>query len=197
MASATGGSTLTDRRMLLYKWWFENQLKQHPGSSFTLSADGTRIAGLEYRPLSELLELPVRRARIEERLAGLRTGALDPGAALGGEVGPRARQTLQELSRDLGRLEELGRRGLRLVELAKGGGGQKELEEVDRQILGLASRQVAGFLFQPLIRKVLGGKAGSYREALELSAELYRELADSAGYQAGLLRRALQRDGFP
>ena len=36
-----------------------------------------------------------------------------------------------------------------------------------------------------------------YREALELSAELYRDLADSAGYQAGLLRRALGRDGFP
>jgi hypothetical protein len=197
VASAAGGITLTDRRMLLYKWWFENQLKQHPGSSFTLSADGTRIAGLEYRPLSELLELPVRRPQIEERLAALRGGALDLGAALGGDVGPRARETLQELSRDLGRLEELGRRGLQLVGLAEGGGGQSKLEEVDRQILGLASRQVAGFLFQPLIRKVLGGSPGSYREALELSAELYRELAASAGYQAGLLRRALERDGFP
>jgi len=197
VASAAGGITQTDRRMLLYKWWFEDQLKQHPGSSFTLSADGTRIAGLEYRPLSELLELPVRRPQIEERLAALRGGALDPGAALGGDVGPRARETLQELSRDLGRLEELGRRGLQLVGLAEGGGGQSKLEEVDRQILGLASRQVAGFLFQPLIRKVLGGSPGSYREALELSAELYRELAASAGYQAGLLRRALERDGFP
>jgi hypothetical protein len=35
------------------------------------------------------------------------------------------------------------------------------------------------------IRKALGARAGNYREALELSAELYRELADSAGYQAG------------
>ena len=69
-------------------------------------------------------------------------------------------------------------------------------EEVDRQILGLASRQVAGFLFQPLIRKVLGGEAGSYREALQLSVELYGELADSAGYQAGLIRRTLERSGF-
>jgi hypothetical protein len=204
VASAAGGVTLTDRRMLLYRWWFEDQMKQHPGSSFTLSADGARIAGLAHRPLSELLELPVRRAQIEERLAGLRgrlAGGPASGAAPAGDVGPRAREALQELSRDLGRLEELARRGLQLVDQAKGGGGQggakAGLEEVDRQILGLASRQVAGFLFQPLIRKVLGGRAGSYREALELSAELYRELADSAGYQAGLLRRALGRDGFP
>jgi hypothetical protein len=28
--SAGGGSTPTDRRMLLYKWWFENQLRMHP-----------------------------------------------------------------------------------------------------------------------------------------------------------------------
>jgi hypothetical protein len=67
---------------------------------------------------------------------------------------------------------------------------------VDRQILRLASRQVAGFLFQPLIRRILGGSPGTYREALELAAELYRELADSAGYQASLIRQALGRNGF-
>ena len=220
VASATGGITLTDRRMILYKWWFENQMKQHPGSSFTLSADGTRIAGLEYRPLAELLELPVRRAEIEERLARLRSrqAGVDSGGAQPDEAGTQAaaRRALEELTRDLGRLEELARRGLQLAGDARrsptgmsarrptspgftptgSSAAADGLEEVDRQILGLASRQVAGFLFQPLIRKVLGGSAGSYREALELSAELYLELADSAGYQAGLIRQALGRSGF-
>ena len=193
VASASGGVALTDRRMILYKWWFENQMKQHPGTSFTLSADGARIDGLEHRPLVELLQLPLRRAEIEERLARVRSRQA---GAQPDEVGQAAaRRVLEELARDLGRLEELARRGLQLAGGAKPAGGLAAagLEEVDRQILGLASRQVAGFLFQPLIRKVLGGSAGSYREALELSAELYRELADSAGYQAGLIRRALER----
>ncbi len=196
VASTSGGVALTDRRMILYKWWFENQMKQHPGTSFTLSADGARIAGLEHRPLVELLQLPLRRAEIEERLARVRSRQA---GAQPDEVGQAAaRRVLEELARDLGRLEELARRGLQLAGGAKPAGGPAAagLEEVDRQILGLASRQVAGFLFQPLIRKVLGGSAGSYREALELSAELYRELADSAGYQAGLIRRALERSGF-
>ncbi len=208
VASTTGGVALTDRRMILYKWWFENQMKQHAGSSFTLSADGARVEGLEYRPLDELLALPVRRAEIEERLARARAGqALGGGPRPGGEgrlgqagrlaaasgLGP-ARRILEQLVGDLARLEELARRGLELALGAPAAG--RSLEEVDRQILGLASRQVAGFLFQPLIRKVLGAGAGNYREALELSAELYRELADSAGYQAGLIRRTLERSGF-
>jgi len=188
VASTGCETTLTDRRMLLYKWWFENQLKQQPGSSFTLSAEGARIAGLEHRPLAELLELPVRRAAIDERLAGLAAA----GGAAHEALAPAARRVLENLAEDLRALEGLARRGLQLA-------GRRELaglEEVDRQILRLASRQVAGFLFQPLIRKALGGASGSYREVLELSAELYRELADSAGYQAALIRRALDRDGY-
>jgi hypothetical protein len=195
VASAAGGVALSDRRMILYKWWFENQMKQHPGSSFSLSADGARVAGLEHRKLGELLELPLRRAEIEQRLALAR--ARRPEDAAGPRSRRKARRLLEELAEDLRHLERLARRGL---ELARGPApapeAKAELEEVDRQILGLASRQVAGFLFQPLIRKVLGSAAASYREALELSAELYGELADSAGYQAGLIRRTLQRSGF-
>jgi hypothetical protein len=226
VASTTGGIALTDRRMILYKWWFENQLKQHAGSSFTLAADGVRVEGLEYRPLAELLALPVRRAEIERRLQQARAGRSprgEPRAAGGGrrgedELRAAARRVLEELAADLDRLEALARRGLQLAlgapepgrgpaapgrapagrpsPASPGRSAAEALEEVDRQILGLASRQVAGFLFQPLIRQVLGAEAGSYREALELSAGLYRELADSAGYQAGLIRRTLGRSGF-
>jgi hypothetical protein len=213
VASTAGGVALTDRRMILYKWWFEDQLKQHPGSSFTLSADGVRVEGLEHRPLAELLALPVRRAEIDRRLERARAGQ-------GTRSGPRAdgegrraaaRRVLEELAADLGCLEALARRGLELAlgapavgrgpagrpaPASRDGGAEQALEEVDRGILGLASRQVAGFLFQPLIRQVLGAGARSYREALELSAGLYRELADSAGYQSGLIRRTLDRDEF-
>ncbi|HEY9593399.1 MAG TPA: 6-hydroxymethylpterin diphosphokinase MptE-like protein, partial [Spirochaetia bacterium] len=45
---ATGGGTVpTDRRMLLYKWWFENQLRMRPDlEAFTLSPRGVAIEGM-------------------------------------------------------------------------------------------------------------------------------------------------------
>ena len=196
VASSTGGVTLTDRRMVIYKWWFENQMKLHAGLTFTLSAGGARIEGLDYRPLAGLLELPRLRPVIRERLAQARARrrAAAGGGLRAAREGPeeRARRALEGLAGDLESLEGLGRRGLALA----GVPGASGLDEVDRQILQLASRQVAGFLFQPLIRRILGESPGTYREALELSAELYRELADSAGYQASLIRQALGRNGF-
>ena len=57
--SATGGSTQTDRRMLLYKWWFENQLTMHPeAQTFSLSPDSVAIQGMPLARLSEVLSPP-------------------------------------------------------------------------------------------------------------------------------------------
>jgi len=195
MTSASGGVTLSDRRMVIYKWWFENQLRQHPGLSFSLSADGTRVEGLDTCPLERLLELPAARPAIEERLRRERSR---PALPLQAGLEAKAREALGELARDLGRLEGLGRRGLELAgRLAQGDRRTaEELNGVDAEILRLGSRQVAGFLLQPLIRRVLGGASGTYREAVELSGELYGELAESAGYQAALIRKALERGSF-
>jgi hypothetical protein len=196
MASASGGVTASDRRMVIYKWWFENQLKQHPGLTRSLSAQGIRIEGLQLCALEPLLELPAIRPQIGARLRDLRSRPA-PRSPAGLEA--RARNALAELAGDLSRLEGLARRGRQLAgRLAPGDRrSAEELNGVDGQILRLASRQVAGFLFQPLIRKILEGGSGTYREAVELSSELYEELADSAGYQAALIRRALQRGGLP
>ncbi|MGA2479716.1 MAG: 6-hydroxymethylpterin diphosphokinase MptE-like protein, partial [Spirochaetia bacterium] len=68
--SASGGVTLTDRRMLLYKWWFENQMEMRPEvSSRTLSPEGVEIKGMALCGLEEALALPVARRQILERMA--------------------------------------------------------------------------------------------------------------------------------
>ena len=202
--SNSGGATLTDRRLVIYKWWFENQLEQHRTPSFSLAPDGVRIAGLEYRPLQDLLALPVLRERFTERLETARGWALPEErqaaelAALARLAG-RARGALAELAGELAGLAELARRGLRLCARLREQGADPaaagELDEVDRRILQAASRQVAGFLFQPLIQKILGsaGKPDSFAGALELSEDLYGELADSASFQSELISRTLAR----
>lgn len=196
LASNSGGWTLTDRRLIIYKWWFENQLKQHRTRCYSLCPEGVAIEGLETRDLESLLGLPVVRAEIERRLeAARRRGGEAPPPGLG----ERAREALGRLAAELAELAGLARQGLelcaRLRRSGPGGGEAARLEELDRRILQASSRQVAGFLFQPLIQKIVGsaGEVTDYAGALELSAQLYRELASSADYQASLLRRRLER----
>jgi hypothetical protein len=198
--SASGGATLTDRRMVIYQWWFENQLKQHGAelATYSLSEHGLAVAGMQYRPLPALLQLPPARERIDEALARAREWA-GP-APLAAPAAERAWQAMGELGAELERIGRLSREALALCSRARLPDQQARsralarLDAVDRQILNISSRQVAGFLFQPLIQKILDGAApAGGKEGLALSEQLYAELGDSARYQAGLIARALKR----
>lgn len=198
-----GGLTLTDRRMLIYKAWFEDQLKQQPppGSrhaSFTLSARGLRIEGLPAASLAECLELPVIRPQLEARLeAAWHRGAPRRPSA---EQLTALRRTLRELREELEAVHDLARRAegicSRLLAAAaphRDAAAVSQLDRLDRQILSLASRQIAAFLLQPLIGRILDGGAGSYRDVLAVSQALYGEMAASTRYHGGLLDSCLQR----
>lgn len=198
--SNSGGTILTDRRMVIYQWWFENQMKQHGGglASYSLSEHGVAIAGMPYRPLDSLLELPPARQRIAEALALAREWArAAPPAAPAAE---RAWEAMGGLAAELLRLGGLAREALALCARARSTDAPTRsralarLDDLDRRILEVSSRQVAGFLFQPLIQKILDGAApAGGKEGLALSEQLYAELADSAGYQAALIDRARKR----
>lgn len=202
--SNSGGLTLTDRRMVIYQWWFENQLKQHCGEplTYSLSAQGVAIAGMPYLPLDSLLQLPAVRSQIEERMDRARQWG--KGQELPARASEQAWTAMGEMAAELGRLGELAREGLELCARAEGQARSlrsqllRRLEAVDRRILALSSRQVAAFLLQPLIQKIIDG-AGTTGEAggLELSSQLYRELAESSSYQEALIARALERRRIP
>jgi hypothetical protein len=198
--SAGGGTTLTDRRMVIYQWWFENQLKQHGAelATYSLSEHGLAVAGMKYRPPDSLLELPPARDRIDEALARAREWAKT--APLAAPEAERAWQAMRGLRAELERIGGLAGEALALCSRARvpeertRSRALARLDALDRQILNLSSRQVAGFLFQPLIQKILDGAApAGGMEGLALSEQLYAELGDSARYQAGLIARALKR----
>ena len=74
---AAGGTVPSDRRMLLYRWWFENQVLMHPGLPVsTLSDRGVAIAGMGPIRARE----PARPARDPSRDRG---GAARPGVPAG------------------------------------------------------------------------------------------------------------------
>ncbi len=201
--STGGGVTFTDRRMLLYKWWFENQMRIHPEvQCATLSPDGIAIEGIPYTPLEQVLSLPLLRPAIDRNMERVRE--IHAGQNPGGDE--RLRASIEKVEQELDRLTELCRRGLSLSgELAALLRRNKsvrrcleELDGVDQGILALSSRTIAGFLVQSVLH---GIEAEGYSDAsrdtvLSRSAALYEGIAESAAWQQGLLRRA-RRAIFP
>jgi hypothetical protein len=190
-----GGWTLTDRRMLIYKSWFENQIKQNSGRgpTFSLAADGIAVEGIEYLPPEELQRLPPIRDRIE---AALR------------ELGKRGRRMVEEQETDrviqrlkdlVGELEQLKELAARGEALSNSGRPADQLvpalAEVDQRIMALASRQIAGFLFQSLIHEILDNPegGGDFDAVLATSRNLYRNMGTSASYHSRLLEKCLER----
>jgi len=65
-----GGTVLTDKRLILYAWWFESKLASVADCrSWTLTSSGVRIPGFSVAPVDQLLALSDRRTDIDERLS--------------------------------------------------------------------------------------------------------------------------------
>ncbi|MDR3145135.1 MAG: DUF115 domain-containing protein [Treponema sp.] len=198
--AADGGRVLTDRRLSLYAAWFENRFRLFPGlPSRSLSRQGLAIPGLLPGSAGELLALPPRREEIDRRLAGLFAGIAadfnDPAEqARRADRYEAARKTLRE---GLEYLRDLAGEAAVLAEGARRQRGPADregvltkLEEVNRRITASAVKDVAGFLFPPL--EELEGSLTSPESDrpgrhLELSAKLYRALAEAAAYTLAVL----------
>lgn len=206
---AAGGTVPSDRRMLLYKWWFENQILMHPDLPVsTLSDRGAAIAGMAPVQPERLLDLPVIRPAIEaakrdleERLAARRPAGPPPAL-------PALREAVAGLRAALDGIARVADEGVaasaRLARaLSRGADPRREiaaLDDVDRRLLEASSRSIAGFLLQGLIRDIekdAAARAGArdWRAVVEAGAALYRGAAESARFQAGLLARARLVDG--
>ncbi len=188
-----GGVTLSDRRMEIYRFWFQNRLKQAGApATRSLSPRGVCVEGMPWVDWRRLLDLPPVRPQIDSAVGRAREAARRQQNALA-----RAVEALGGLARELDELADEAGRGLStLAALERRGpssreGGRllSELDGIDRRILQLSSREVASFLFQPLIQRIAGGGQGA--DVLAANREIYRELAESAGYHAALIRARL------
>jgi hypothetical protein len=197
--SASGGLVPTDRRMLLYKWWFENQLEMRPDvKSFTLSPRGVEIKGMRVATVEELMALPLARAEIGRRMA--RAREIREQAVTQGRTADALRESIEGLIKGLDRLEEAAARGIALSRSLEGllarkgdaGPCLRDLDEVDRSILDISARTIAGFLMQPIIHGISGEgeKKSTAQEVIARGLTVYEGIAESAGWQKKLLGRA-------
>ena len=206
---AAGGTVPSDRRMLLYRWWFENQVLTHPGLPVsTLSDRGVAIAGMGPIRPETLLDLPVIRPRIEAAKRGLEArldAARSPGPPPALASLRAAIADLCAALDDIARIADEGtaasaRLGRALQRNADPRSAIADLDAVDRRLLDASSRSIAGFLLQGLIRGIEDDAAKrtgtkDWRAVVAAGAELYHGIAESAQFQAGLLRRARLTDG--
>jgi hypothetical protein len=193
-----GTLTMTDKRMLIYQWWFETQMKLHSDAkTLTLSARGIRIEGIDLIGLDTLLSYPLLREGIDGILASCKDRMPEMSGNRNFE------RSLTALLEELGRLESLCREGLDRIEDIRSGGnsdswgaGLSALDGIDRRILDLEHRDIAGFLMGPVLTALRETAAGTdLGMVLENSEKVYRGLLESIAYHRSALVSAAEKTG--
>ncbi|MDR2070697.1 MAG: DUF115 domain-containing protein [Treponema sp.] len=199
--SAGGGEVLTDRRLSLYAAWFENRFGLSPEvCNYSLSSGGLAIPGLIPAAPEDLLALPPRREEIRQTLDTV-FSRLERDFGSPEETAARSARYAAAHSALLGgleRIQEAAREAAALAESARSrtGGDLREtfnkMDDVNRIITESEVKDVAGFLFPPMgeLEKGLTVPVSDpLGRHLELSAKLYRAVAEAAEYNLSALSR--------
>jgi len=200
IASNSNSLVLTDQRMLVYKFWFETQMKLHSQvKSYNLSPKGVKIAGMPFLDFKDLLSLKKRRTEIQEKIKQSKNiwqnhCQNQKGLSL-------LKNALSKLTSELDHLQSTAKQGLsttrNLEHLIKNKANLhntlKKLDYIDKILLNKSARNIVGFLIQPLINEVLNNSSPVKKpeEITNYSKRLYNELFSSALYHKRLIQKAL------
>ncbi len=202
---------LTDKRLLLYKSWFELQAKKETPEVINAGSGGLRVSGMKNSSLQELSHRlkkgKVDRKSLREMIENITRSC-----------SPDAHQVslfcdhLENLKGKLRTLRELGHRGKLLTErLLTGKNGNhasigkhlpidEELDRIDAQILSFREEnRLVSMVTQASISEVFGKKAGHSRDEVLKNAEnLYASIADGSTYLIRLFEVSLKKliNGF-
>ena len=189
--AAGGGKVLTDKRLAVYAKWFEQQLAPgpQPGSqpeTYTLSPNGTAIAGMETAEINGVLALPEIRDEIDGIRSKLPSSAGNRSPATG-----RVSEGFRDLRGELRGLEKTVRGGIELSRSLLSAANPEEiasilegLQTVDTAITTSPIKEIAGFLLQKTAKEVSESGLGA-----ENSLKLYTALRESIRYHIDLISR--------
>ena len=185
-AASTGGIPIvSDRRLALYRWWFENRLRESGNPpTFTLSPNGVAIPGMDYADPAEALNLPPLRTELNTLLPAL------PDASAGNngrsEAPPGAldhealiHESLTHLDRMLADIEELCTEALAVCDaIVRGSATAGHLSEIEARLSAHPAKDIAGFLIDP----------HPEGDAMEASRLLYTAIRESVRYHRERMR---------
>lgn len=194
-----GGLVLTDKRMIIYKWWFESQMIRYPSvKTCTLSLSGAAIPGMDVIDIQKLFDLPFKRDIIHEKINYI-LPLTEPDINSEAHY-EKLKNAIRELLKNLHALSAIADQGIKTTRKAVSSlkGGKiplsilEQLNTIDKRITSESSRIIAGFLMQPIVQGLIhtSTRDKSPEEVLEYSEKLYTELKDSCEYHYEELLRA-------
>lgn len=198
--SNAGGKVLTDKRLILYKWWFENQQKIFPlVETLTITLGGVLIEGISHFASENIKELEEKREQIDSILNNLESKRNDKVHI----DRSRLQQRLDQLLDELEILSDLSSNGIKVISALKKdqstGNEQSRslqlLNDIDHKILQSDSHDVAGFLLQQIAQEILdtGSKELTMEEVLENTDRIYNDLQESIDFHKHHLAGARRR----
>lgn len=198
------GRTLTDQRLIVYKWWFEGQMNRFPEThTGNLSPHGIRIEGMPYEDLKPLLDTNEIREHINLVIDGIKMINREE-EELREERLPVVKEALENLLKELEELERVSLKALDTIEKIRLHHRQKkdtapffmELDEFDFQISNSTSKNIVGFILQGEIHDLTAAgndDTAGFEEVLQNSARLYGALQRASSLHKELLSDALSR----
>ncbi len=188
----SGTETLTDKRLIIYKWWFENQLKNDSSTAtYNLSSYGIKIDGMQFLSSDTLLQTPEQRKTIENIKIKVKSDRFKSGRnELKGII-----SMLENLIHECKNLETLSGEAIQLMKLISKDTPElseylKKLESIDRSISSIPAKELAGFILQPVLNDILETTGSDY---LSNSKKLYFGINEAAAYHRILAGQALLR----
>jgi hypothetical protein len=194
----TGEEVLTDRRMLLYRSWFERQMLQETHRVLNATRGGLYIEGMEDIAPERIAEYACSTCGSKHELMDAIRSRLEP-SETGDAAGLAA--YLNETGNQLKTVQELlagaTRRAQALVRVPSES-GLEELNRMEEELLSFSEpNRLISMVMQASIDRVLSGRCASdLHSAVQDTIDLYASMKDAAMYLVDLLDiagEALQR----
>ena len=191
--SNNGDTVFTDKRLEIYRHWFEEQLTMHKLKTMNLSQHGVKIKNMEVVDLKTALGKNNIREDIDKKLNFIRNFINKYKEEKGKETLLKTQDTLYNLSISLNDLvkvvtearitsESLRNHclGIKTLENSYIQKLLASLDKADNDILSQSGRNIAGFLLQDTIRTITRGtNEKTFDAVIEKSYKIYSEMEES------------------
>jgi hypothetical protein len=193
-----GGTVFTDRRMLLYRSWFEHQMLTEKRKICNITAGGLSIEGMPDEPAERLGEYTRVDTALKKRALMDRIRSFISKASLNRAGVEDFTRYLGDTAEQLGRLQEIQKRAMELTEALLHSPSDTdwgELGDLDARLLSFEEpNRLISMVMQASIHQVLSRRrVDDRREALEISRELYKAMSEATFFIAGLVKVSMER----
>ncbi|RLD36067.1 MAG: hypothetical protein DRI73_01380 [Bacteroidetes bacterium] len=195
-----GSKTLTDQRLSIYIKWFEEQIKINKISNiWNLSPLGIKIEGMDFKDIKEILDYPDIRNKIDSIKNNIKKSSETEMDCIRKELN----KGINILENELKRLMSLSNKAIEQIYNYKNSKKNslivnnllKNLDIIDKQIMGSDSSQISSFLLQPIIAEIeKKAKAKTFDEEINNSEQLYNNIKESADFHRTLVSSFLKNN---